>query len=83
MSYTQHWHIPKLLEAIGAKQHTNNKKTNSPGDNYQDSIGVPLSEEADNDTAIQEGDDEADQGPEDPQAPIEFILLAVHKVGTF
>ncbi len=83
MSCTQHWHIPKLLEAIDAKWHTNNKKTNSLGNNYQDSVGVPLSEEADNDVATQEGDDKADQGPEDPQAPVEFILPAVHKVGTF
>ena len=83
MSCTQHWRIPKLLEAIGAKRRTNNKKTNSPGDNYQDSVGVPLSKEADNDAATQEGDDEADQGPEDTQAPVKFILPAVHKVGTF
>jgi hypothetical protein len=41
---------------------------------------VPLSEKADNDAAMQKGDDEVDQEPEDLQAPIEFILPTVDKV---
>jgi len=79
------WHTSKLLEAIGAKRRTN-KKTNSPGNNYQNAVGVPLSEDADNDAATQEGEDEAEADPsgsEDLQAPFEFILPAVDKVSAF
>jgi hypothetical protein len=44
---------------------------------------VPLTEEADNDAATQEGDGEVDEGPEDLHAPVEFILPAVDKVSAF
>lgn len=71
--------VSKLLEAIGAKRSRNDKKTNSPGDNYQDSVSAPLSEEADNDAATQEGDDEDEFSPDGPQAPTDFIFPAVDK----
>jgi len=77
---------PKVLEAIGAKKRSNNIKTDSPGINYQDSVSAPLSKEADDDAATQEGDDgddEVDLAYDDPQAPLdlesEFILPAVDK----
>ena len=73
-----------MLEAISAKKHNNNTKPNFPGINYQDSISAPLSEEADNDAATQEGEDEVDLVCENLEASIdpEFILLAVDKEST-
>ncbi len=70
-----------MLEAIGAKRHSDTTKTDAPGVNYQDSVSAPLSEEADNDAATQEGDDGVDLGCEDPDATVEpaFILPAVDK----
>jgi len=70
-----------VLEAISAKKQGNNAKADAPGINYQDSVSVPLSEEADNDAATQEGDDEVDLEYEDPgaSADTEFILPAVDK----
>ena len=73
-----------MLEAIGAKKRNNNTKPNFPGINYQDSISAPLSEEADNDAATQEGEDEVDLVCENLEASIdpEFILPVVDKEST-
>ncbi len=73
-----------MLEAISAKKHNNNTKPNFPGINYQDSISAPLSEEADNDAATQEGEDEVDLVCENLEASIdpEFILPVVDKEST-
>ena len=73
-----------MLEAIGAKKQGNKTKADSPGTNYQDSVSVPISEEADNDAATQEGgdeDNEDDLAYEDLEvsAETEFILPAVDK----
>lgn len=62
------------------------KNINSSDDNYQESIGVLLNEEADNDVATQEGDDGANQGSENlggRLCPIKYILPAVDKASAF
>ena len=73
-----------MLEAIGVKRCSDATKTDAPGVNYQESISVPLSEEADNDAATQEGDDEIDLVNEDPDFSVdpEFVLPAVDKAST-
>ena len=77
--------IPKILEAIGAKQHSNRTKLDPPGINYQDSVSAPLSKEADNDAATQEGEDKIDSICENPKASVdpEFILPAVDKESAY
>jgi len=76
------WWFPKVLEAIGAKTCSNTTKTNCPGINYQDSVSVPVSEQADNDAATWEGDNRVDIVCKDPEASadLEFILPIVDKV---
>jgi len=73
-----------VLEAVGAKKCNNNTKPNIPSINYQDSISAPLSKEADNDAATQEGEDEVDLVYKNLEASIdpEFILPAVDKEST-
>ena len=44
---------------------------------------MPLSGEADNNAATQEGDDKVDLASEDLQASVEFILPAVNKENAF
>jgi len=73
-----------VLEAIGAKKRSDMMQTDSPGVNYQDSVSVPVSEEADNDTATWEGDDGVDIVCDDPDTTAipEFVLPAVDKEST-
>jgi len=73
-----------VLEAIGAKKRSDMTQTDSPGVNYQDSVSVPVSEEADNDAATWEGDDGVDIVCEDPgtTAVPEFVLPVVDKKST-
>jgi len=69
-----------VLDAIGTKSDAT--KPDAPGVNYQESVSAPLSEEADNDAATQEGDDgidPVDKGPDLSGDP-EFVLPAVDKV---
>lgn len=73
-----------MLEAIGAKRYSDIMQTDSPGVNYQDSISVLVSKEADNDTATWEGDDGVDivcKDP-DPTAVPDFVLPVVDKKST-
>ena len=59
-------------------------RPDASGVNYQESISVPLSEEADNDAATQEGDDGVNLVDEDPDSSVnpKFILPAVNKEST-
>ena len=70
-----------MLEAISAKRRSGTTTPDTPGVNYQESVSVLLSEEADNDAATQEGDDGVDLVDEDPDSSVdpEFILPAVDK----
>ena len=70
-----------MLEAIGATRRSGTTKPDAPGANYQESVSASLSEEADNDTATQEGNDEVNPVDEDPDSSVvpEFILPAVNK----
>jgi len=70
-----------VLEAIGAKRHSDAMKTDAPGVNYQESVSVPLSKEADNNAATQEGDDRTGLVDEDPDSSVDpkFVLPAVNK----
>ncbi|KAF8224542.1 hypothetical protein L208DRAFT_1310729, partial [Tricholoma matsutake] len=79
MPHTIHLAALKLLEAIGAKWSSNDKKTHSPWVNYQDSVSASLSEEVDNDAATQGGEDEVDLASEEPQATVKFILPTIDK----
>ena len=73
-----------MLEAIGAKKRSDTMQTDSPGVNYQDSVSMPVSEEADNNAATWEGDDGVDIVCEDPDptAVPDFVLPAVDKEST-
>ena len=64
------------------KKHSDMIKIDSPGVNYQESVSVPVSKEADNDAATQEGGDGVDIICEYPEASAdpEFILPVVDKV---
>lgn len=70
-----------MLEAIGAKRHSDTTKPDAPSVNYQESVHVPLSEEADNDAATWEGDNRVSPVDEDLDSSVdpEFILPAVNK----
>jgi len=70
-----------VLEAIGAKRRSDVMKTDAPGVNYQESVSVPLSEEADNNVATQEGDDRTGLVDEDPDSSVDpkFVLPVVNK----
>ena len=73
-----------MLKAISVKSHSGTTRPDTPDVNYQESVSVPLSEEADNNAATREGVDGVNLVDKDPDSSVDpkFILPAVNKKST-